>query len=660
MDLDKSEVVLLLLVGTYLVLCKGEQKPTITMNPPLAAFVQGEFVKITCNLESGCSGSWVSVYSSKDNKYLSAGHTTGDQCSFSIRFEVTQTSSYTCDYSLTDPSKLRSDPLIVTAIDRPKTPSIALNIPFAVSMKGEFVTIICFVSSHYSCNWMALSRNGEEIRRASAQSDVNYHSANFRIATTTSAIYTCRCVTPVSDNWLISEHSERITITAIDNPRKPTISLSPLQNMFVMGEIGTINCSVDFHSSVYGFHLYDAGQDINSCYTEGNSHFSTFQIQPLITADYTCVCWVKVFDQWECSVKSDTISVTVVDRPPKPSIRLNESESIFLKDERITVTCEAGLQQAPIQFNLYQGGVRHSVFRSSRTGYSNVATFRLVAGKTEDYWCAYQIAQNGRRIASENSTNIQAPVIDPPITPTLSLNQNFTTILRGELLLLTCKAPPRDSDTIFSLYKLNNSFTPAAHRIVKGRYSVTFNITGALNPGVDDYRCMYSTNVSGRLLNSAQSDPMVLTVIDHPLKPICVLEAKGPTSENEQNITFNCTAPNSYSAVTFYFYVNSQIQFHIPQENVGKNGASISLTVPRLQNRTDFYTCRYEFQVAGRRVESEACNPQSLLRSDGMNIYILIALGSAILLFLLITISICSVVIMKKGNRSIVVNKCDD
>ncbi|XP_038636261.1 uncharacterized protein LOC119954791 [Scyliorhinus canicula] len=545
------------------------------------------------------------------------------------------------------------------AHDRPKTPSIVLNIPYAVSIKGELTTISCFVSSHYSCNRMLLHRNGEVMRTASAWSDVNYHSADFRFETTTSAIYTCRCETQVSGKWLISEHSERINITALDNPRRPTISLNPLENTFVNGEIVTITCSVDFHSTVYRFYLYVADREINS-YTEGNSHFATFQIQPIITADYTCVCWVKVFDQWKYSAESDKISVTVIDRPPKPSIRLNESESIFLKGESITITCEAGLQQSPSQFNLFQGRDRHSVLRSSRIGYHNVVSFRLAAGKTEDYWCAYQIAQNGRRIASENSTNVQVPVIDPPITPKLSLNQNFTTILKGELLLLTCEAPPRDWDTTFFLYKLNNSFTPAAHRTVKGRYSVTYNITGALNPGVDHYRCMYNTRVSGRLLNSAQSDPIILTVIDHPLKPICVLETKGHTSENEQNITFGCTAPNSYSAVKFYFYINSQTQFNIPQENAGKNGASISLTAPRLQNRTDFYTCRYEFEVAGRSIESETCTPQILLRSDGINIYILIALGSTILLFLLITISICSVVIMKKGNRPIVVNKCDE
>ncbi|XP_078390375.1 uncharacterized protein LOC144672404 [Cetorhinus maximus] len=252
---------------------------------------------------------------------------------------------------------------------------------------------------------------------------------------------------------------------------------------------------------------------MSSHYKEGKSDFATFQIQQKISADYTCVCWIRVYDQWKSSVQSDKISVTVIDRPPKPSIRLNETERVYLRGEAISVTCRAGDHGAISHFHLYQGSDGHPVAQRSKTPGYTFARFPIVAKRSGDYWCVYQTTIGGRLIDSEKSTTVHVAVIDRPITPEISLNQDFTTIVRGELLLLICKAPPQDSERTFYLYKSNNSFSLAPPINVKGRYSATFDITEAVTPGVQHYRCMYNTMVSGQLLTSEQSDRMTLTMI---------------------------------------------------------------------------------------------------------------------------------------------------
>ncbi|XP_067878270.1 uncharacterized protein [Heterodontus francisci] len=673
MDLSKYVIYMVFLIGNYLVLSKGQKKPTIAMDPSLDGVIEGESVYIICTLDSGCTDAWVYLYRNSERNYLSASRTTGEQCSITLEIQVSVTEYYTCVYSLSESGKLgrlqRSDPLIVTVLgllacmceflfwhlfvlpSRPKTPTITLNSRFTLIVKGERVKFICAVSSKYSCSWLYLHRKGTTIGYEPVHNDANYHFATFEIATSASEYYTCTCETLVSGSWRKSEHSDRIDITVIEQPRKPLMSLNPSEQRFLKGEFVTVICGVDFQSSTYRFRVYNSGREMSHS-AEEQRNFTSFQVQAKLPGNYTCVCGINNLGEWTYSVHSEKIFLNVMDRPKRAEIRLNDAPNVFLKGEEVSLTCKAGDHHSASQFYLYQGSDDHSVDQRNNIR-NNVVSFRLVAYVSERYWCAYQTKIAGRLIHSENSTTVYVPVIDRPANPEISLNQNFTTVIRGEICLLTCKALLQDSDNTFYLYKVNNSFQVTPSIIVKGKHSVTFNLTEVINLGVEHYRCKYNTIVLGRSIDSELSDPVILTVVDRPLKPICLLETQGPVTENEQNVTVNCTAPNAYPIMKFYFYVNSQNQLHIPQVTEGHNSATIITSVPRLKIKTEYFTCRYQVKIAGRWVESDTSNPQRLVGSDGLYMQLILGLGSA-LTFLLIILLTCKLANIKRASHDVV------
>ncbi|XP_067878252.1 carcinoembryonic antigen-related cell adhesion molecule 5-like [Heterodontus francisci] len=748
----------MLLIGNSLVLSKGQSKPEIAMKPWLDGIVKGENVTITCTTTSACSQTWFSLYKSNAVKYHAKVRTIGTQCTVAFIIQVNKTEYYTCRYSAGSnnwkPSSY-SDPVNITVIDRPKTPSISLMDHHPVFVKGERAEIKCQVSSKYSCSWLHLHRNGEEVGKKSVHSDDLHHTATYEIAPTDSESYSCLCVILLSGNWSESEHSDRINITVIANrPQKPEIRLNQSANIFLKGENVTIICAADIQNSSSRFSLYKVSNgdsadqrnsktgynfvsfdlvanvseyywcayqtEISGCFVDSensttvhvpvigrptkpkislNQNFTTvirgelllltckdplqdsnnaFYLYEVINTIpvttriivqgkqpvtlnltnimnlgevlYRCIQKTVVSGRQIDSEQSDPVILTVVERPPKPEIRLNESVNIFLRGENVSITCAADFQHSSSTFSLYKVSNGHLVDqKNGNTGY-NFVSFHIAAHVSEQYWCAYQTEISGRFIDSENGTTVKVPVIDRPTKPEIFLNQNFTTVIRGELLLLTCKAPPQDSNNALHLYEESNSFPVTAPIIMKGKYPVMFNLTDVMHLGQVHYRCIQKMLASGRQIDSERSDPVILTVIDRPLKPKVLLETQDPDNENEQNITVNCTAPNAYPIKEFFFYRNSQSLLQRVEVTKGQYSATISITVPRSNMSTAYYTCRYEVVLDGRRIGSDTSNRQRLV-SDGFDMTLIILLGSAGFLFLIIIILASCVASTKRGAR---------
>ncbi|XP_067878168.1 uncharacterized protein [Heterodontus francisci] len=331
----------------------------------------------------------------------------------------------------------------------------------------------------------------------------------------------------------------------------------------------------------------------------------------------------------------------------KPRITMHPSLVEVIEGENVNIICtlDSGCTDAWVY--LYRNNEKNYLSASRTTGEQCSVTLEIQVTATAYYMCVYSLSESGELGRLQRSDPLTVSMRDRPAKPEISLNKNFTTVIRGERWLLTCKAPLQDSDNIFHLYKVKNSFQITPSKIMKGKHSVTFNLSEIINLGVEHYRCKYNTLVLGRPIDSDQSDPVILTVIDRPLKPICLLETQGPVTENEQNVTVNCTAPSAYPIMKFYFYVNSQNQLHIPQVTEGQNSATIITSVPRLKIKTEYFTCRYQVKIAGRWVESDTSNPQRLVVSDGQYTQLIIGLGSALLILLIILLT-CKVANIKR------------
>ncbi|XP_078069759.1 Fc receptor-like protein 5 [Mustelus asterias] len=529
-------------------------KPSIRLNESESIFLKGETISIICETGVQSASSQVHLYQGSDGHSVCQQNNNSGSNVVSFRLVARKTEDYWCADQTAIQGRLivseNSTAMRLPVIAHPLKPTCLLEAQGPATDNDQNVTVNCTVpKSHTSVKFHFYVNSQKQPNLSQVTDGQSFATIQLTVPRlqNRTQYYTCRYELKIAGRTLESEACNPQRLVLSDRPKSPLIVMNNQFAILIKGEFAKFTCAVSSAYSCHQMYLHRNAEIMHraSVQSDANYRFANFVIVSTVSANFTCVCETRVLDQLLKSEHSDLISIDVIDRPPKPSIRLNESESIFLKGETISIICETGVQSASSQVHLYQGSDGHSVCQQNNNSGSNVVSFRLVARKTEDYWCADQTAIQGRLIVSENSTAMRLPVIA------------------------------------------------------------------------------------------------------HPLKPICLLEAQGPATDNDQNVTVNCTVPKSHTSVKFHFYVNSQKQPNLSQVTDGQSFATIQLTVPRLQNRTQYYTCRYELKIAGRTLESEACNPQRLVLSGGMNRYFLLVMGSPILLLLLIIVSICSMMIIK-------------
>ncbi|XP_062890848.1 uncharacterized protein LOC134338735 [Mobula hypostoma] len=379
----------------------------------------------------------------------------------------------------------------------------------------------------------------------------------------------------------------------------------------------------------------------------------TFLITPSATDYYTCVVAVYVLGHWEYSEHSDRMNVSIIDRPRKPTISTNWNGNALLKGETIQLKCETESQYYVRNFALYKGKDGH-LEKSIRVdfGYNTVA-FETSVNHSEIYWCAYQAVISGHMIDSERSRSLYVPVVGPLKKPEIFLNENFPIYIKGEMLLLTCKAPVRGPNRTFHIYSVNKTFPNTTSRIIEGTLSVTLDLTGVLHAGKEIYRCLYKTMVRGRQIDSEQSDPLVISVTDRPLKPIIALESDDPMTGREQNRSVRCTAPQHYTVNKFYLYTNYGKQSYKYSKSNGLHSATFNLTEPLLNWNVEYLTCQYEVWISGRSIVSEISDRLFFIRSDSIfewhSWQFMLSVGAAVLLFMIAVLVSVTVARKKRG-----------
>ncbi|XP_051901955.1 uncharacterized protein LOC127587585 [Pristis pectinata] len=658
MFLQKSDftnhiiLLVLFLHQIYAESSQSQQKPTITLNPWLDAVVKGENIGINCTIGSPCSEGWFYLYKNEQKRYDDKIRTSDGQCTATFEIRGNFSENYTCGYVPRYSGKwgelLRSDPIFVRVIDRPKAPDIILKSQFAKFITGEAVEIICQSSVNYSCGSMYFLKHGEQLFNQTVETNYYHRFSMFRMRVNASGCYTCQCALLVSGEWLVSEPSDSLNITVINQPTKPILSRNQTAEVFIEGELVQLTCTVDFQAEATTFYLYNSRREscANQSHVGKDRHIVTFKIAPVRKDYFTCVCGAYVSGQLRYSEESERVNFTVIDRPRKPEISVNWTGSAFLQGENIRLTCKSEGPYGAQKFVWYKGNNRQLLESIHVNAMHNLAIIDRLANQPEDYKCAYQVNISGRLIDSENSTTLHVPVIKPPAKAEISLNRNFSVYIGGELLSLTCKTPDQGSKGTFFIYSLNPRFPVAAIEVPKGSQTVTFNVTTMMNSGVESYQCIYKAIVAGRVIESEPSVPLILTIKERPPKPTITMDLQGPITEEGQNITVNCTAPNAYAPEKFYLYLHSEEQPYKHTETEGGHSAAFNIMVPLLKMSKEYYTCQYQVQMAGRSIASALSDPQMLPKSDGQFWYYI--LGS----FLLVVICLVSFLVAIKNREA--------
>ncbi|XP_059805652.1 carcinoembryonic antigen-related cell adhesion molecule 5-like [Hypanus sabinus] len=307
------------------------------------------------------------------------------------------------------------------------------------------------------------------------------------------------------------EQSENVQ----DQPPKPQILSNRRNKEYLSCESIILTCSITgpVHSNGT-FHLYKNRQQVKEEQSQQGRATFTLWDGGDTSSDYNCVYTCTESGRRISSTESDTIKITVVDRPPKPQILIYPRNKVYLTGELVILTCWITY---PVHsdgiFYLYKN--RQPVKEEqSQQGKARFTLSNGVAAFSE-YNCVYTCTASGRRITSTESDTMKITVVAQPPKPQISSDRGDKVYLTEESVILTCQiTDPVHCDGTFHLY--NNQ------QYVKKEPSQQGSATFTIATGGDassQYSCIYWCTMSGRNISSRESDRIKLTVVEKSIQP---------------------------------------------------------------------------------------------------------------------------------------------
>uniref|UniRef100_UPI00398E60D0 immunoglobulin superfamily member 1-like n=1 Tax=Pristiophorus japonicus TaxID=55135 RepID=UPI00398E60D0 len=483
--------------------------PVISLDQPSGVYSPGDTVVITCALGREHHSP---IFFYKDNKLLSSRQifTKDNIATFPIT-SMEQAGRYQCQYeTFSTTRRLLSQPsetVVLTVADSLTPPVISLDQPAGVYLQGEAVTITCTVNRKYRGK-IDLYRNSELL-----SSRELFTKDNMRTFTVTGpnqgGRYQCKYSASVKTRWLESQLSQAVTVTVVDLPTPPEISLDQPTGVYLEGEAVTITCMVkgEYRGIIY---LYRDNQMLNSCQLFTPDKSGTFLVTGTNQAGrYQCTYGTYTKTRWLESLYSEAVTVTTVEALTAPRISLDQSVGVYLRGETVTLTCTVSTEpRAKIYF------YKDNELLTSRQLFTkdNIGTFTVTSAyQGGRYQCRYRGSVKRRRWQSQLSKPVTVTIAGAP-KPLLSVNSSV--VVKGEKVTFNCTSPVSLPGFTFYLYKHGefnySDVQPAAAR----SHSVNFTITEMGHADGGNYTCLYKADGKRRLLTSALSEPVQVTVRD--------------------------------------------------------------------------------------------------------------------------------------------------
>ncbi|XP_078069591.1 Fc receptor-like protein 5 [Mustelus asterias] len=499
---------------------------------------------------------------------------------------------------------------MLTVAAFPDKPSVSVNRPDHVYLKNEQIDVACEAPPSYTGSSFYLYRGGQSRPIKTKAAESLELGVTFPITdplNTGSVEFSCMYKKTLSQREIISEKSDSLRVTLVDQRTTPVISLDQWTGVYVVGEKVTITCTVPGNSPGRSFTFYKGKRMLDT-----RKHIAKDNIGKFTVTDrnqsgrYQCKYRDSVYARWLESPLSETATITVVDSPDKPSISVNHPDQAFVRGEVIEVTCEAPPSYAGSSFYLYRGRQKQPIKTETASSAKSRVRFTIsnqLDKGSEFIFCLYMKVVSQREIISERSETVSVTVVDEFAAPVISLDQRTGVYVVGEKITIACTAPGNSPERIVTFYK-GNRMLDTRHVVTKDNIG-TLMVTNRNQAG--QYQCKYGDTVYGQWLESPLSETVTVTVVDLP-KPNLSVHIDPMHQGGE--IRLNCTSPRDRPGVTFYLYRQGEVSYSDVQA-AAAGGNSVNFTIKNVDQKGGGgnYTCRYEEDVSRRKVFSDLSDP---------------------------------------------------
>ncbi|XP_069783110.1 scavenger receptor cysteine-rich domain-containing protein DMBT1-like isoform X2 [Narcine bancroftii] len=400
-----------------------------------------------------------------------------------------------------------------------------------------------------------------------------------------------------------------------DQPLKPKINFRRLMGEFSQGENLTIVCSsLEFYTGAV-FYLYWTGKSthVKSLRVAPTSSQVTFVIPGIDlshSGGYTCAYQLERDGRNYTSAKSDEIRVTIIDKPPKPTIEILRPSGVFSIGETVGIRCRAPGMYAGVVFILskVEGSSYITAAKAKTPDSSGLLKIRDIRLKDQGvYVCLYQITRAGKVYDSAQSERKHLTVSDELQSPQVSLNRPFGQYLQGQTAEITCIAPKEYNSNTFSLSKLGDTNVIMSIGPITNRTSV-LTIQQIDKNKEGSYSCTYKTTISNKVYTSARSEFINISLTCEPQGAKLTLTTLFGLYIQGKSVRITCIAPEYYTTHNFHLIKDGQdtqmawipaqwtthgAEYRIPNVSVSDSGN---------------YTCTYETEINGKIFNSTYSN----------------------------------------------------
>ncbi|XP_043913993.1 Fc receptor-like protein 5 [Protopterus annectens] len=489
----------------------------------------------------------------------------------------------------------------MTVTDTPEKPTLTVmpvnpidqkDKPMLVYIREEPVTLQCDTSNSFQGQMYSFYKDESEIQEKQTSQSLHVNVSG-RLRSSNSVSYTCKVWKQGSNQGIESPPSEAVSLTIVDRPVTPTISVTPNYPVYIRDEPVTLQCSTsDFYKGQM-FTFYKDEFEIKGKQTSEHLQIkASGSSTSSNSVSFTCTVWKRESNQEIESLPSEAVSLKLVDRPVTPTISVDPRHDVYVRNERVTLQCSTSYYRYEnMKYSFYKGqseiqGKQPSqsldIVVSDSSAYSNSVS----------YTCTLSKRVSKREIESLPSEAVSLTIVDRPVAPTISFDPRHDVYVRNERVTLRCSTSYYwYKDTKYSFYK--------GQSVIQGKQpSQSLDIV--VSDSSISYTCTVWKWVSKREIESLLSEAVSLTIVDRPVAPTISVDPRHDVYGRNERVTLRCYTSYRYEDKKYSFYKGqSEIQGKQPSQSLETVVSGIST-----YSNSVSYTCTVWQWVSKREIES--------------------------------------------------------